>query len=59
MAKFYLPTEQYTLAMKYIRQALEIAEEKLPQDHPAIVDYKRTLEIVSNENVDWLSLILG
>ncbi|CAF4373701.1 unnamed protein product, partial [Rotaria sordida] len=44
MAKLYLSTRQYNMAMKNIQQAVEIAQEKLPSTHPHLLEYKETFE---------------
>ncbi|CAF4260430.1 unnamed protein product, partial [Rotaria sordida] len=44
MAKLYLATRTYSMAMKNIQQAVEIAQEKLPSTHPHVLEYKETFE---------------
>ncbi|CAF1564074.1 unnamed protein product, partial [Rotaria sp. Silwood1] len=49
LAKLYLSTRQYNMAMKNVQQAVEIAQEKLPSNHPHILEYKETFEKIRKE----------
>lgn len=49
MSRLYLAIEQNIEAMKYILQAMAIAEEKLPATHSDILEYRETLQTVCNE----------
>jgi hypothetical protein len=44
LGKLYLSTRKYSMAMKNVQQAVEIAQEKLPSNHPHLRDYGRILE---------------
>lgn len=49
LSKLYVSTEQYDIAMKYIQQAIEIAEKKLPMTQSFLVDYRETFETIQNK----------
>ncbi|CAF5109274.1 unnamed protein product, partial [Rotaria magnacalcarata] len=44
MSKLYFTTQKYSMAMKYVQQAVEIGQEKLPATHPHLVEYRETFE---------------
>ncbi|CAF4381791.1 unnamed protein product, partial [Rotaria sordida] len=51
LAKLYLSTQQYDMAMKKVQQALKIAQEKLPSNHPYLLEYRETFKKIQ-ENVN-------
>ncbi|CAF4189111.1 unnamed protein product [Rotaria sordida] len=52
MAKLYLATRKYSMAMKNVQQAVEIAQEKLPSTHPHLLEYKETFENIRKKIED-------
>ncbi|UJR12019.1 hypothetical protein I4U23_016197 [Adineta vaga] len=46
LAKLYLSTGEYQLAMESVQQAITIGEKKLLSTHPDIVDYRETYETI-------------
>ncbi|CAF4735769.1 unnamed protein product, partial [Rotaria magnacalcarata] len=44
MSKLYFSTQQYSMAMKYDQQAVEIGQEKLTTIHPHLLEYREIFE---------------
>jgi hypothetical protein len=51
IAKVYNSIQQYSMANQHVEQAVEIVQEKLPENHHCIIEYRNLLEEIQDKIV--------